>query len=261
MKKISLVCIAKNEELYLKEWVEYHIKLGFDDIHIYQNNWRFNGKLNYDNVFLHEYDGNSYGYNPPSSDPIWVKNIQARCYSDFAKKYTDVYNWVAYFDVDEFLVLKKHNNVKEFITEYDEFNCLVINWAMFGDSGIKEFNINNTSVLERFVMRKNEPHFQFKSICKLKSSYKHEIHLPFEHNNGLEYWVDPNFNNGKGHINNHANFEVAQLNHYFTKTFPEFINKIERGNACFGERPLTDFNENNYNEIYDYSAFNFFFNK
>ena len=33
-----IVAIAKNEEPYLKEWVEYHFALGFDKIIICDNN-------------------------------------------------------------------------------------------------------------------------------------------------------------------------------------------------------------------------------
>ena len=40
--KVALVCIAKNEDLYIDEWIDYHFKLGFDEIFVYQNNWRFN---------------------------------------------------------------------------------------------------------------------------------------------------------------------------------------------------------------------------
>jgi hypothetical protein len=40
--KVAIVCIAKNEDLYLEEWVNYHLKLGFDRIYIYMNNWRTN---------------------------------------------------------------------------------------------------------------------------------------------------------------------------------------------------------------------------
>ena len=36
---VALVCIAKNEDNYIQEWVEYHKKLGFDTIFIYQNDW------------------------------------------------------------------------------------------------------------------------------------------------------------------------------------------------------------------------------
>ena len=35
----SLLCaIAKNEERYINEWVNYHYSLGFDKIVIYNNN-------------------------------------------------------------------------------------------------------------------------------------------------------------------------------------------------------------------------------
>lgn len=33
--KSILCCIAKNEDNYINEWVEYHLKLGFDRVVIY----------------------------------------------------------------------------------------------------------------------------------------------------------------------------------------------------------------------------------
>jgi hypothetical protein len=33
--KTALVSIAKNEDNYLKEWVDYNLYLGFNDIFIY----------------------------------------------------------------------------------------------------------------------------------------------------------------------------------------------------------------------------------
>ena len=38
---------------------------------------------------------------------------------------SDGYDWVAFFDVDEFLVLKKHKNIKDFIEVYKDYNGLV----------------------------------------------------------------------------------------------------------------------------------------
>ena len=40
--KVALVCIAKNEDNYIEEWVLYHKKLGFDRIFIYENDWKCN---------------------------------------------------------------------------------------------------------------------------------------------------------------------------------------------------------------------------
>ena len=247
-KKIALVAIAKDEDFYLQEWIDYHLKLGFDDIHIFQNNWRFENVIENEKVHFHIYDGKSFTNYTESNEPLWVKNIQTKCYVDFAKKYYTEYEWAAFFDVDEFLVLKKTKDVKEFIKDYDNHNCLVINWAMFGDNGIKEFDKENTSTLRRFTKRQSSLHPQFKSICKLSPEMKHNNHW------NAETWVDPNLNSGDSAFNYNASDDIAQLNHYYIRTYPEFLSKVERGNACHGKKPLSTFEENNFNEIEDLNA-------
>lgn len=56
--KTALVCIAKDEDDYLKEWVDYHLRIGFDEIFVYQNNWRYpKGDITDPRVHLLELDG------------------------------------------------------------------------------------------------------------------------------------------------------------------------------------------------------------
>lgn len=43
--KSLLLCIAKDEDLYLAEWLAYHTKLGFTNICVIQNNWQYKGFL------------------------------------------------------------------------------------------------------------------------------------------------------------------------------------------------------------------------
>lgn len=251
-KKIALVCIAKNEDYYLQEWIDYHLKLGFDSIHIFQNNWRFTNKLENENVFFHEYDG----VTEFNDEPIWVKNIQARCYTEFSQNYYEKYEFAAFFDVDEFLVLNKHSNVQEFIKDYEDFDCLIINWALFGDNGLTNFDPNYTSVIERFTKRNKDYNYQFKSICKLTKDMKHQIHWT------TSPWIDTNYNTGNFPFNYSGNYEIAQLNHYFSKTYSEFLMKVDRGNACRsgidGKRNPNDFYTGNFNEVEDLKALTFF---
>ena len=84
-----------------------------------------------------------------------------------------------------------------------------------------------------------------------------------KHNNhwNTESWVDPNLNTGDSPFNYKASDDIAQLNHYYIRTYPEFIQKVERGNACHGKKPLSTFEENNFNEIEDLEALNFFRSK
>jgi hypothetical protein len=233
MTKIALVCVAKNEDNYIQEWLLYHKKLGFNQIFIYQNDWRTS--LQFDFITKIEFDGNQK---------------QLESYNHFLKNYGPNYDWAAFFDVDEFLVLKKHPNVTEFVNTYSNYNGIGINWVLFGDNNqpnpIKEY-----SLINRFTKRKEQPSNHIKSIVKIKKCPKMFVHHP-----DCKI-VDTNFNQFYGVFNNPLD-NVAQLNHYFCKTKIEFLEKIKRGRADSEDiRKLNEFDVNNFNEVDDLTAYNF----
>jgi hypothetical protein len=235
--KVALVCVAKNEENYIQEWIDYHLKLGFDDIIIYQNDWEYT--IEQTNVFTKQVNG---------------KGIQTIIYNDCIKENIGVYDWLAFFDCDEFLVLKKHDNVKSFLHDYNEHNAIGINWVLFGDNNLNGVNNENYNVLERFTSRQSSVNTHIKTILKPSMMYK----MSSPHHQNLT-WVDTSFNINTGPYNNNPIDDVAQLNHYFVKTKEEFINKINRGRADNGgTRTIEDFEPHNANEIDDYNALNFF---
>jgi hypothetical protein len=41
------------------------------------------------------------------------------------------HTWTAFFDVDEFLILKKHAHVEDFLLEKRARGTLAVNWLMF----------------------------------------------------------------------------------------------------------------------------------
>jgi len=235
--KIVLVCIAKNEDNYIQEWVDYHLKLGFDNIVIYENDWDSN--ITNDNVIKIKVSG--------------VKQ-QIPSYNNFIKTYKEAYDWCAFIDVDEFLVLKKHKNIHDFITDYKDQTAIGINWVLFGDSNLK--TITEYSVIKRFIMREDKPNVHIKSIVNLKKCNQMWVH----HHAGD--CVDTNLKQiNNTPFNSDGPIDIAQINHYFTKTKEEFINKRNRGRADNGAiRKLEDFDDHNFNDIEDLSAYNFYFN-
>ena len=234
--KVALVCIAKNEDIYIQEWVDYHKKLGFDDIIIYQNNWRC--QLNDPNVIKIEFDG---------------VNMQTTAYSHFINHNLENYQWAAFFDVDEFLVLKKHKNIKEFISDYINYNSIGINWVLFGDNNLN-YNPEEHSVLKRFTKRQKSINPHIKSIVKLQSNISMGVHSP------NCKWVNTNKDTCVGPFNNNGDDSIAIINHYFVKTKDEFLLKCERGRADTGtHRDISDFNHHNFNEVEDLTAMNFLY--
>jgi hypothetical protein len=259
-KKIALVTMAKDEDFYLQEWIDYHLKLGFDDIYIYQNNWRFKNPIINDRVHFMEWDVESTS--PEQHQQVWEWNRHSKCYSNFGKEFHNSYEWAAFFDVDCFLVLKETDDVKEFISNFDDVSQpqVVINFAFFGDNGHTTFDENNTSVLERFTKRWDKPYtdsyYQFLPICKLHENFCcHSIHfVPGE-------WIDVDKQVGSGRPEKrNVTFDKAQLNHYYTKTLPEWQLKLlkTRAEGDWMRNMTEGFEMHNFNDVEDYHALDFF---
>ena len=256
-KKIALVTMAKDEDYYLQEWIDYNLKLGFDDIYIFQNNWRFKNPIQNDRVHFMEYDKQS----EKKSANVWDWNRQSICYSTFGQDYCDEYEWALFTDVDCFLTLKQHDNINDFISDYDNISQtqLLMNFAWFGDNGVSTFNENHTTVLDRFTKRWDKPHnfsyYQTVPICKLRKDLKHSLHFV----DGQ--WVDIDGSVGQGVSSRTRNisFDKAQVNHYYTKSLPEWHHKMGKTRAEGDEwgNILDWFHENNFNDVEDLYALNF----
>ena len=239
--EVALVCIAKNEDNYIQEWVEYHKKLGFDKIFIFQNDWVCD--LEDSCIVKIQFDGDCK---------------QNQSYNHFIKEYGKKYEWAAFFDVDEFLVLKKHNNIKYFLSDYSSFNSIGINWVFFGDNGHTKVD-GEYSLLKRFTKRQKNIDPHVKNIVKLSTGVVMNVHNP----NG--YWYDVQGNKHTGAFNYNGNIDIVQLNHYYGKTKDEYQLKIERGRADL-PRTHRDWKRNwetydvfNINEIEDLTAYNFLY--
>jgi hypothetical protein len=234
--KLALVAIAKDEDKYLKEWIDHYKKLGFDQIYLYENNYRSN--INDSSMLKIPCDGECK---------------QGYAYNHFIQNHSSSYNWAAFFDIDEFLVLKKHSNIKDFIYEYGfDAHSLAINWIFFGNNFIEDYDPSNNSLINRFKMRQKKVNEHIKSIIKLEPN----ISMINPHHANVQ-WKDTNGNFGTGPFNHNGTDDVVQLNHYVCKTKHEYMEKVMRGRADVPvSRSIEEFEGMNYNEIEDLFLFN-----
>lgn len=238
--KVALVCIAKNEDNYIEEWVSYNLKLGFDQIFIYENDW----VCKLDNEKLTK---------------IQISGIdkQREAYSDFIKDYSNHYTHAAFFDVDEYLVLKKHKTVKELLSEYKYCHSLAINWVWFGDNGQKEIVDNNYSYIKRFTKRQKGVNEHVKCIVDLSKVKRMDVHNPYNLSS-----IDTNKKEFKGPFNPNGDDLIAQINHYYSRTPQEFKEKCDRGRADAKIKNHYSYRElANFNDIEDLTALNFMYNE
>ena len=76
---------------------------------------------------------------------------QNECYNNFILNFHDKFDWIAFFDIDEFLYIRDGKTINETLLEYDKVSSLFINWRLFGDNGLKEVENGEYSVLKRFT--------------------------------------------------------------------------------------------------------------
>jgi hypothetical protein len=236
--KVALVCIARMEDYYLDEWLEYNHKLGFDKIILYQNDWRTDIEKPY--LQKEIADGRS---------------IQVDVYNKFLMNNKE-YDWVAFFDCDEFLVLKKHNNVKEFINEYkDRTDVIGVNWIIHGNMGVKNRYCN--SLLKMFPRRAEKPDGHVKVFVKGMTNER--MQLP---HNTFGLAMDTDGRKFGGYNNYNGPLDVAYLSHIHNKTREDWMLRVQRGriDCNIQHDPNRWDNEVGQNEdVEDLSAFNFLY--
>lgn len=155
-------------------------------------------------------------------------------YNDFITRYKGTYEYAAFFDVDEFLVLKKHPNVKRLIKQFFTASVggLAINWALFDSNGIKEYTPE--PVVQRFIKRFGRPALPVKVIIRVNSAIQMQTPHAALLYRGFKT-IDTNLRIIKGSGNPTGSDSVVQLNHYQIKSLEECLQRMAKGRASNGQ--------------------------
>jgi Glycosyl transferase family 2 len=232
----ALCAIVVNEEAYLDEWLDYNLALGFTDIFLYDNSDMFE----LEKYVRAQTDSRLHVVHFPGP------GMQMKAYLDCAKtvaarnqerqqmvRHTP---WAAFFDLDEFLVLRQHTNVVEFLSEHCPTGQLGINWYLF--STANETLYRPLPVTKRFQYRAAGINEHVKSIVRLEDMNMNRTpHAHFAHMKELGHHKDTNGNRigdkaGRpGPFNRDGPTDVAVVHHYVTKSVKEYVDKTMRGRA------------------------------
>ena len=182
MLKIALCVIVRLENKYIKEYVDYYKGLGFDKIFIYDNNRPHEEKT------VNELQNYVYnGFVEIIQWPIFEGNAQKPAYQDCFNRHNSEYDWMAFFDADEYFTPCNCSNIKDFLNNslYNDFNGVGIPFKNFDDNDIL---INNTKKRLNKYTRPIEPDYRrcYKTIVKCNitnidflSTISDGCHLPY----------------------------------------------------------------------------------
>ncbi len=219
--EIAIECIARQEELYFKEWIEHHLGLGIEHIFIYDNN---------DEEGLETFlKGQLRGEDFAKIEVIpWRERMEMQQMSalqDCVNRHKDDVKWLLSIDLDEFLILEKP--MREFLEEFSDASQVYLSWENIGADG--QLRYEARPVMERF--RKH-----------VKCSDKGQGKVMFRPER-LEAWGIHSARLKKGRTVNVLHEEIvppdsfnyiyrtAWIRHFFTKSLEEWEKKIARGCA------------------------------
>jgi len=244
--KIMLCCIGKEENLYAKEFVEYYISLGFDKIIILDNN-NLNGER-FDDVLQYFIKKNIVEI----IDLRGLKQIQIPSFNYCYRKYMYLYDWISFFDFDEFLFIKNYSNVKDYLynNKFNDCQLVLFNWYIYDDNDLLRYD--NRTMISRFT------HFKFipKATKFIVRGNIENLLITSPH-----IAINTNYCNSKGEQIfpiSHMDLPIeknslAYIKHFYTKTAEEYCLKRKRGYVQ--SRPSSN-KKFDINEINDFFIYN-----
>ncbi|MBF0123011.1 MAG: glycosyltransferase family 2 protein, partial [Candidatus Omnitrophica bacterium] len=225
----ALVTCARDEGPYLLEWACYHHLLGFDRIYIYSHDnndgseellWKMQeaGLITYVDM-----TGRI-----PANEGVQQFVFDLAFHSIKEGNEAD---WMCVIDLDEFIVLKKHSSIYGFLSRYSvDTDGIVLNWQMFNANS--QILRADGLVVDRFMSVGRTNRRAVKTIAKVRSltgwenphipKYNKTEHLKVIYADGTLLRGEPSG------LHDYYTSEEAVLNHYVTKSYEEFLVKIDR---------------------------------
>ena len=229
--KLCICTLGKGENRYIKEFIEYYQKYGVDTIFLYDNN-DINGESLEEPIKEYINKGFVKLFNRRGRTRYQFK-ILNHCYINNYKSF----DWMIFYDIDEFINLKNYSNIKDFLNEKKFRNCqkIYLNWIIHTDNNLIYYD--NRSLHERFPIlepnaRKNNTNFYepVKSILRghipnIKINCLHLLNKGLKSCNGfgkkpnlIKYTMKPDFT-------------FYYIDHFYFKSLEEFVEKLNRGSA------------------------------
>ena len=222
--KVALCTMGRNENLYINEFVNYHLSLGVDRIFLYDDN--VDEKEKFINVITPN-DSVVIEYN---KDYGLINQEQAftHCYT----KHKNEFDWIIIIDIDEFLIIN-NGTLKGYLSDkvFDKCDFIKIHWKMNKDNNLVHYE--NKSLFERFKGPYILENF-IKTILKGGiNNLTYAVHSPkfspernvtCDNTGRIVNYTKLHFQSMKPH-----NSDRAYILHFHFKSTEEHINKFKRG--------------------------------
>ena len=223
---IALCTMGKLENLYVKEFVNYYIKLGVEKLFIYDDNDPGTEKIS--DIIDSSYNNYVTIYEKIKDR---IKN-QEDAFTECYNNHKDNYDWFIMVDMDEFLVIV-NNTLKSYLLSsfLNECDFIRIHWVLASNEDLVYYD--NRSLFERFNKRKKKTGFTKSIIRGHIPNLRYDVHSvkksPIRNISCTNTGVKIKPHEMSPCIVFKINIENAYIMHFFSKSTEEFVTKYKRG--------------------------------
>lgn len=236
---VAICAIVKDQGEDLMEWALYHKMIGIDTIYIHDHNSTIpliNEVLPLVKSGVVEY---TYFKDPPPGSKL---NPQIYTYQQCLKKYRSKHRFIAFIDIDEFIVLNRGDGnqlLPDFLRRFEnDVGALGVNWRVMGSDKHKARPPGGA--LENYIScypeEKESSQKHIKSIVNTK--YNAVPTNPHYFKTEGAGTVDYNGRIVTGPFNENPPLKDISLHHYFFKSEEDFHKKHVRGTGARHRKSL-----------------------
>ncbi|GAB4813551.1 hypothetical protein N2152v2_000597 [Parachlorella kessleri] len=225
---VAICAAVKDQHIDVREWIFYNRAIGINKFYLTDT-----GSKPPMQAVLQDYiDAGLVDYTfdtkvPPRKGTHGPQvTIYERCLHQHGHRHT----YMAFIDVDEFLILRDGTpDMPSLLKDYEQYGGLVVNWVMFGSSGLKERPKTNTlSSYWKCAPEQHPENCHVKSIVRpphVNDSTTDPHH--FKYNKPL-YAVNTRHEQVKGPKSKNVTLDRVGLYHYSIKSLEDFQLKMAR---------------------------------
>ena len=166
--------------------------------------------------------------------------------NDCYKRNYKYYDWLIFYDIDEYIHLRYYSNIKYFLNQKKFSSCQLIYLNLLIHTDNEQIYYKNETLFERFpeIVQRTKPQGQKLEIKfilkghipKIKIKNQHYCNYRLKNCNGF----------GKSNTSfyiytKEPDYDYYYIDHFFSKSTEELIEKILKGDCRYG--PFIKFNK------------------
>ena len=223
----SLCLITRDENEYLEEWLRWHILQGVEHFYIYDHGSK--------QPVREQVEGLGEEIAGKVTVIDWSgshRDAQPDAYNDCLARFRGESRWIGFIDTDEQIEVKTGQTLPQFLKGYEEYAGVFAVWVTYGACGqVKKLP---GLLRERFTRPDHccewndcagkvivQPVYMERMVIH-NGKAREGFAVADEHGREIEEYHT---------TSQHPTTDYICVNHYYTKSYEEWLNKLRRGTA------------------------------